>query len=98
MRRTGIRGVSLVVLMLTIVGSFARAAQVEDDDKFLQFVADVGFGGGAGNPAKNYLLKWKKPMAVDLYFSQETPSEVVTSISNAFSEAQTASGLPMRFY
>jgi hypothetical protein len=82
-------------LALTSAG-LAQAAQ-SDDENFLQFADDVGFGNPPGDLNK-YVLKWTTPMAVDTYFSAKTPPEIVTSISSAFDEAQRASGLPMRFY
>jgi hypothetical protein len=87
----------LVVLMLTSVG-LAEAAQSPDEEMFLQFISDVGFSGPPGDVSTKYALKWTRPMAVEPYFSAKTSPEIVTSISNAFDEAQRASGLPMQFY
>jgi hypothetical protein len=95
MRRVEIIARFLVLALMS--AGLAQPAQAQDDD-FLQFVGDVGFGSPPGNTSNKYVLKWVKPMAAELYFSAKTSPEIVTSISGVFGEAQQASGLPAQFY
>jgi len=88
---------ALVVVALAS-GCPLRPASAQNDDAFLQFVRDIGFGNPGSNTDTKYILKWAKPVTVELSFSARTPTKVVTSVANAFDEAQQASGLPVQYF
>lgn len=50
MRQARTMAMPQVLLMLASVGAVAQTALSQNDERFLQLVGDVGFGGGAADP------------------------------------------------
>lgn len=85
---------ALTSMLMTTAPRCVAASQ--DDTSFPGFLESEAFV--KGSPGKDsYVVKWARNVAINLYFTSETPLGLLENVTEAASDAQQASGLPVSY-